>query len=759
GSDGVASLAFGGGGPASGRSTWRWETTDQVQVYTRASKHKIKVYGQSRLEGYSRDATRGTGLFSSNSLADLAAGRPATFSRTLFSPGDSGGEWSGALAVADLWKRGRFFQVMYGARLEANRFTARPARNPAVEHAFGARTDHAPNAAHVSPRLGLTWTYAGQRAGGNNFTGGPLGSFQVGPRGVLRAGIGEFRNTLRPDLLSRARIATGLPGGEQRLFCGGDAVPVPDWAAYVDDPSSIPTACANGAAPAFSDAAPGVELFAGDYTAARSWRGNVGWSGGWRRVTLGMEATYSLGLNQPGGVDLNFGGTPAFTLPQEGGRPIYAPAADVVAATGVVSSVAARRDAAFGRVWEQRSDLRVRARQLSVTASPRLGYRYHLSASYTLADTREQQRGFDGSTFGDPRALAWAPGSFTPRHQVLAQAGAVRGGVSFTFSARAYSGLPYTPMVAGDVNGDGLSNDRAFVFDPAGAPDPDLASAMQALIGGAPDGAAECLRRQLGQAAARNSCRAPWSVATNARLGFTPKLTHLPRRVNVSMNLANPLGGIDRLVHGAGGLHGWGSTAIPDPTLLYVRGFDPAARAFRYDVNPRFGATAPSLRTLREPFRLTLDVNVDLGVSFEVQQLRRALRPGRSGDRGTRLTAEALRERYSREVTNVYTVILDMSDSLLLTPQQTQALKQADGAYRARADSVWLGLGTYLAALPDHYDAAEAVKRQEAATDSVWALAHAERSTVEGILSPLQITMLPQMVIRFFAEKAGSFRF
>ena len=28
------------------------------------------------------------------------------------------------------------------------------------------------------------------------------------------------------------------------------------------------------------------------------------------------------------------------------------------------------------------------------------------------------------------------------------------------------SGTPFTPMVAGDVNGDGFQNDRAFVFDP-----------------------------------------------------------------------------------------------------------------------------------------------------------------------------------------------------------------------------------------------------------------------------------------------------
>ena len=49
---------------------------------------------------------------------------------------------------------------------------------------------------------------------------------------------------------------------------------------------------------------------------------------------------------------------------------------------------------------------------------------------------------------------------------------------SVALTGRAVSGLPYTPLVAGDVNGDGLSNDRAFIFDPAKAGDPSTALGM-----------------------------------------------------------------------------------------------------------------------------------------------------------------------------------------------------------------------------------------------------------------------------------------
>ena len=44
------------------------------------------------------------------------------------------------------------------------------------------------------------------------------------------------------------------------------------------------------------------------------------------------------------------------------------------------------------------------------------------------------------------------------------------------------AGNPYTPLVSGDVNGDGYSNDRAFIFDPATAADPTVATAMTSLL-------------------------------------------------------------------------------------------------------------------------------------------------------------------------------------------------------------------------------------------------------------------------------------
>jgi hypothetical protein len=82
------------------------------------------------------------------------------------------------------------------------------------------------------------------------------------------------------------------------------------------------------------------------------------------------------------------------------------------------------------------------------------------------------------------------------------------------------SGTSFTPLVGGDVNGDGLANDRAFFFDPRSAADPVVAQGMDRVLAAAPSGVRRCLRAQAGRVADHNSCRTRWShsLDLNARL-------------------------------------------------------------------------------------------------------------------------------------------------------------------------------------------------------------------------------------------------
>ena len=746
GTGGLTSLNFGGNSSMlSDTRQWTWETTSETQFYARGkAAHRVKLNADSRLDGVSQNVSSNSlGSFSFNSLADLAANQPSSFSRSLNAPRLSGSVWNGFAAIGDLWRVSPTFQILYGGRFEANRYTSAPAYNPGVESTFGLRTDDAPNTVHFSPRMGFTWI---RQKGGPSLMFNRIGEFRTEAPSYVRGGIGEFRNILPANLLSNASIATGLPGGLQTISCVGPATPVPDWNQYMSDPSLVPTQCLAGGAPAFSDAAPSVQLFDPAYTAPRTWRANLAYSSQFRKyLTYTIEGLYSLNLNQPGRVDVNFGNVPRFTLADEG-RPVFVDPGSIVNTSGSISTVDVRVSPSFGHVIDNVSTLTSRSRQVTLSASPILDgiSNWYLAFNYTLADTRARESGFDGSTFGSPVDRSWARGNLDVRHQLLLQGGYAYKSVSLSFFGRLQSGLPFTPMVGGDVNGDGLANDRAFIFNPATITDASLATATRSLMASSSQNVRDCLTKQIGQPAERNSCEGPWTTALNAQLSYGRLIPFTKHYGTIALALSNPLGGLDQLLHGAGHLRGWGTSAYPDPVLYRPTGFDPATDRFKYVINPRFGDTRPTNTLLRAPFRATIDISLELGRSIQQQQLDRWIMPGRGGRKGPKLSVKELVRRYARNVPDPYQSILDESDSLLLAPNQSVALAKADTAYMARVDTVWQSLGQYLYALPDNFDPADALKRQESDVQAAWDLARDDvKKTLPQILSPIQMKLLP----------------
>jgi len=425
--------------------------------------------------------------------------------------------------------------------------------------------------------------------------------------------------------------------------------------------------------------------------------------------------------------------------------------ASIVATNGAVSPTLARRNSSFGRVVDVVSDLHSSTQSANFTLRPYIAERIRpyfgdVAMTYTLAHVRGQARGFDGTTFGDPTNRESARGDLDARHQLVAQwvfrpLGDGRA-IMFLYG-RLQSGLPYTPMVGSDINGDGLANDRAFIFDPAKVGDAGLAAEMRSLLSTAAPSVKQCLMSQLGQAAARNSCEGPWTAQLNASVRLSgQQLLHTPR-MDVTINLANPLSGLDQLFHGSNNLHGWGGPAFPDRTLYSVRGYDAANNRFVYDVNRRFGSTSPATTTLRAPFRLTLDVSVDIARSIPEQMLDSWLKPGRAGRPGNRITAADLYRRFARTVPDPYAELLQQADSLLLSDAETEQLRSVDKQYRTRVDALWNTLTEYLASLPEQYDFDAAARRTDQTTDDVWEITRLDVQQQLGrILAPAQQALL-----------------
>jgi hypothetical protein len=765
GLDATTSLAFGGNGALARDSRdWTWETSSVTRFYaSKRNHHRVELDADSRVDGFSQSTAANTnGTFGFNSLADLAANIPSSFMRTLTAPTSSAKEWNAFASLGDYWRKSATFQLLAGARLEGNRFLDSPRYNPDVERIFGVRTDQTPAGVHASPRIGFTWI---RKPGGDGIRFSPIGVFNTGTLAYIRGGIGEFRDLLPPSVLSQAMVANGLPGGASYLTCIGAATPIPDWSGYALDPITIPGECISGPGVPnpFADLAPSVSLLDKSYQPPRSWRGNLSYASSFSKLLFNVEGIYSLNLNQPSRSDLNFTNLERFTTSLEG-RPVFVGASSIVPATGLVSTVDARKSALFGPVISNRSDARSISRRLTVNLSPDFDFAssWYMSVAYTLASVRALASGFNAPTFGSPLEREWARGDLDARHQILLQAGKTIKRITFTLFGTFQSGVPFTPLVGGDVNGDGLFNDRAFIFNPAAPPDSAVGAGLRALTATSSARIRDCLVKQLGRAVQRNSCEGPWTAGLNANLSTQFEIPNsLHRYVSISLAISNPLGGLDQLLHGSSHLRGWGLQAFPDPVLYNVRGFDSTARSFRYEVNPRFGNTQPATSIIRSPFRLTLEVSINnIGPSFPMQQLERLVSAGRRGNPGTRLDAAALKKRYSRSVPEPYAAILEEGDSLLLTAEQEKAIEAAQADYLRGMDSVWTPLADHLAGLGDTFDAKEAVKRQEDTSDAAWEFTRLHvQKTLGAIMSPIQLKLLPWPAnFLYVAKTARGFR-
>ena len=252
GTPSIASLLFGGSSPVSTSKKFTWETQSETKFYAPgSSKHRLKVNADIRYDATSAvPNTNSDGTFSYNSLSDLAANTPVSFTRSLNDPTQSGGEWNGYASISDWFRVSPALQLLYGMRLEGNAFSERPDYNPAVSTAFGARTDFAPSTVALSPRLGFNWQYTKKPNGAPGAMGmmaNQIGQFVFPTLGLISGGIGEFRSMMNPSLLSGASVNTGLPNGFRQVSCIGSAVPAPDWSSYLSSSSAIPSDCVAGA--------------------------------------------------------------------------------------------------------------------------------------------------------------------------------------------------------------------------------------------------------------------------------------------------------------------------------------------------------------------------------------------------------------------------------------------------------------------------------------------------------------------------------
>jgi hypothetical protein len=711
----LTALRFGGGSSESNATQSEWNTTHQVSWLSQNGMHQLS-FGQQVIFDWASalQAYNTLGAFNYQTLADLIANRPASFTRTLDATERSNQSASGAIWVRDIWRASKVISVEGGFRVDAAHFGTTPDYNPAIDSLFGRRTDHVPADFGISPRLGFAWfikqrpdrTSIDPRTGQSRSVGFQDGDFTspgylTAPRGnstgagiTLIGNIGAYRGVIPPSRVAALVDRTGLPETTRTLSCIGDAAPIPDWSTST---GALFSSCADGATPVYASNLPTVSLIDPSMRAPVDWKLNVGltglyagsWSGNTSLILLREENTESW-------IDLNLRRTAGFALPEETGRPVYVLPEEIVPQTGLIAPNANRISSQYGTVTNTLSDLHRTAAQFNINVNtPVILRKISFRLDYSYNAQRNEYRGFGGSTAGDPSAIESAAGA-QPLHQLTVSTARSLRIWWFTSNVRAVfsSGVGYTPMVVGDINGDGMANDRAFIANPAATADTALASQMRMLLAAAPATARNCLQAQIGQIAATNSCRGPGQIRLDLNLDFSPPQgVGLGDRLHITTRFFNAGAAVMRLL-GVNSAVSQGS-ASPDGRLLYVTRFDPAAQRYSYRVNQAFGQPLDfGLGNHRfPPFQLQIGVEYKLGVAPPNPNLRRwGLLPSRTDP----LTTERVRQAFQMFATNPVDTLLALRDSLGMSPDQVTMMRAIRNEYQQRLDSVVTPAVTYV---------------------------------------------------------------
>jgi hypothetical protein len=741
GSSAVSTLQFGVNPSLPQESHTRLtEVSDEISKLSTKGGHRVKLGGLLNEENSSTGSFSNVlGTYTFNSLADFENGTPTTFTRTLSTRRREAKVVNGALYLGDSWRKTPRLQLTYGARMEMSTYPDAPAFNPAVDSAFNRRTDLFPSETHVSPRIGFTYAYGGRNDRQS------LGS--------IRGGAGEFRGRAPSQLFASAADANGLTNGQSQLVCVGPSVPVPDWEAFSSNPASIPSSC-NGPSQQFGNQRRNVTVFAPDFGAPRAWRSSLGLTRRFAdRFNFSLDMSYARGVAQTSAIDLNLNTTPKFTLASEGGRPVFTPVSSIVPATGAAALAGSRVVPRFGVVSEMNSNLHSDTKQVTASLSAFTAGGIRFNASYSFTHSRDQAQGlsnfggFGGggaSTSGNPNVAEWARNDNGRTHSFLAVVTwPIKPAFELTAISRLSSGGFYTPMVSGDINGDGLRNDRAFIFNPSFAPDTAIANGMSRLLASAPNRSKECLEQQIGTISARNSCTLPWTPTFDLQANFKPAFFGLNRKLTISLLGLNTLAGLDQLLHGSNQLHGWGQPVYADRVLLYVRGFDPVAQRYIYQVNEHFGAAVGSRNAFRVPFQLSLQARLAIGVDPAQQQMNAVFGGGRG-----RPTVEEFRQRLSRAVPNTFQQILELNDSLKLdlTPDQQAKLKVAGDSLQMKADTLVDQLAQQLGNADKNADPMQLGLKMRGRIQEGRALSQKAIDEAQKILTPEQWAKVPKNI-------------
>lgn len=447
-----------------------------------------------------------TGVWAFDGLDNLDAGRAAAFQRR-FGVSDVQEPGTAAFKVAqigfylqDEWSPLRNLRVTPGLRFDVP-FLSKANTNPILANNpnFPIDTSKVPSGNILwSPRVGFNWDVTGQADT------------------IVRGGTGIFSGRPPYVWVSNAYSINGLSQVELTCF-GASGVP-----AFTPDPNAQPTTCAGGTTITPPTNQGEIDYFDPNTKYPQNWRLAMGVD---KRLPWGIIGTIDLLYTQ----DVNGWYTTDENLnylgPNGEGRALYG----TFGPTGFSASPS-RIDPVnllqAVKVFNKNGShvysgtiqfTKQFLRQLDVSVA----YTYSKSEDRISLTSSQALSNFRFSPIdGDIQNRNVRPSAFDRPHKVTIT-GIARLPYGFGIGASyvGQSGLPYTWVVNGDVNGDGINgNDLAYIpADPSQITlqDPSQYDALNKFIN-----SQSCLRDARGHFVQRGACRNPWQNFLDMRFSW-----------------------------------------------------------------------------------------------------------------------------------------------------------------------------------------------------------------------------------------------
>lgn len=711
----LQTFALGGSGRANTETqSMIWESRASARFYLQqAPKHRLQVTTGLRTEFADSHTDGAAAKLVFRSVDELLRGTPVMTERLVQYPTASSRGTNAFVALGDYWRPAPAWQLMLGARVERSRAPSIVYASPALRGAFPGAIGDDVSGWHISPRFGMSWQYGS--GGSGMLTMSSIGTVLSPTPGVLKIGIGEFQGVVSPSrILQLASI--GRAAVTETCW-------QPDGGAVIGNGDD--QAC-GGEVTSERDTLAQYRVIGRGFRPPRSWRAHAATALENRYATLQIELAGSLGLNQPLSDPINLRAQPVFSEALEG-RAVYLTPDAIALDGGFVRGASALQQPALGSVLRTSSDGRVAATQATFILQPTV-QPFFVGVGYTLSAVREFGSAFDGTAFAEVSRRSWRRAPQDARHSMVLQVGKFWKGIAVSGFGVLRSGVPFNPVWATDVNGDGRVNDRV----------------TQSLFASQfPRGGGRSCNVRWMDGREFPECEAPWTATANAQLVLTGRqISPTLSRVVGRLFVANVSGLLDRALNGEN-LRGWGRTSSFDAAAFQVGGFDRSTQSFVPIRNPGFGQNRGGSGQLA-PFRVVLDVSINLSVDADKQQLERYVRSGRGGRSGTRYTADELLARYARTVPDAYERLLSFRDSVGLSNDQIRVLMARRSMHGAKVKEAWRELAVWLHDLPDSFNTDVVVRRQKATTSTVWEMNRLEvQSFLPTVLTPEQIIRLP----------------